>query len=679
MDFASILNQIQSFNPTIEAYVPLTDRENFIEGQTIEINDNLKQQLKIVKGLGNVYNSLHELIESGKTTSKDVYDTMEVNVIVTKIAANLPKVGLQKEVPGLWAAFEEGITYENVNWVVDDELAERLKAQAAERIENLGATYDESNNIVDIAEDPSPHEPKTGTSIEKAQKDEADQVPEYLMETGDGPIKDEKDLEEVEAKNTEELFEALKEGDHTPADLAFIANFNKLNGASVAVNTSDTPKVQHVLDKSDAFSTIYNLEVPEDVIEYVRPENFEYFNNEDKALEHHKQIIIAQRRYKLGLPPQDMSPKSEKITEKERELLYAKSLTEQRALIEASAEQGVGINVFCYPIIHRYFGGKLVTTINFIDKYVNVTRLLQYAHAAGYSSAKTPKNVDSWLGTKMGKLLMTAGKDRFRNGLINPKNGKVYKTNIRMGYKIAKRTVYEKCTTLDSHKGTYLHPRIAAYVAMWVSPEFHEFFTHQFEEAIEEYYELKFIEENEEAVYTTPSLPTTHQVLMYRRKNHKKGLYEDGFVQMSAGQKSYIRALVKKGNIDILYWAQGVPDLKEFKDSLKKSVPYTRYGNSNLYSFGGETRVQEAIRVMDKLDTYPSHLDGIWQDNLIKLENLGTYDQENQKYHNEKKAEFQAKAYGIVPKVQKKKGYWLNKKQYVQILDDGSEMTWNMR
>ena len=383
----------------------------------------------------------------------------------------------------------------------------------------------------------------------------------------------------------------------------------------------------------------YYIEIPEDLIDYQPPECIEYLDAGDQFRERYKLNVVNQRREALGLPL--LSFPVQEYLPHVGDILNTLPVPDQEALISLSGKTKVSLNIFSYPIIHRIREGQLFTCINFLDKYVNVTRLLQYAHIAGYSRGKSAKDINSWFETKEGRLLMAAGSDRFQSGVLNPANGKVYNIGVRMGYRVRRRIIYEDCFDVDIHKGVYLHPRIAEYVAKWVSPEFGRLFNNEFSDAIREYYELPFIDEEPDPLYSTPALPTARQILFYWPRN-KVPL--DDQIKIAIGTASYINQLYMSGRNEVLFRVWSVPDTDRFMKQLYQHIPYRKIKGS-LYTFGGPDAIAYLPQVLSLLDNLPHHLVDIWQTYLVEVDVLESLQEELNMYDNIQRAKYRAKYY----------------------------------
>lgn len=416
--------------------------------------------------------------------------------------------------------------------------------------------------------------------------------------------------------------------------------------------------------------------VEEGVIDYVTPWYYNYLDPIDKSKEVRKMNIINDRRRALGLPPtlggQVLTPP----TDLEKRVYQAPGIPEQEKAIDLSYVQKISLNVMAYPIIHRFREGKLFTTVNLLDRYVNVSKLLKYAHDHGYSSTKNPKDINAWLKTRHAQLLMVAGEDRFKRGIPHPYTGKIYKEGIRMGYRITRRMVYDEVYNPDDHKGVYLHPRIAEYVALWVSDEFHWLFANEFEDCISEYYELKDLDKEIDPLYWTPILPTSVQIAFYRRYGKSNINYSNGLVKISVGPKHYIDKICKDPNNITLYRVRAVKDPKLFLKRVKANIPFALV-HSNLYTFGDEEIVTNLVGYLSKIDGIPPHLADIWQDSIFNLEALGERNKEIDDYETEKMIEFRNSFYGVVPKVQQTTGYWVDENTFEEIIA-GKVVQWRM-
>jgi hypothetical protein len=309
------------------------------------------------------------------------------------------------------------------------------------------------------------------------------------------------------------------------------------------------------------------------------------------------------------------------LSEELKDILRAPTLYEQKEIIKLSRSTETSHNIFCRPIIHRVVKGFMYTTINYVDKYVNVTRLLEFAHLAGYSPKKT---FSAWISTRMGKLLMKAGEMRYKDGVIHPLLGKLDVHNIRMAYRINRRIIKYPCVLPDAHKGVYVHPRIAHHIAMWVSNEFALLFEDQFEDMIEEYLEFPDIESEPEPRFNTPMLPTKRQVLLSRRRGV---YYESGNVSISMGDRAYINTIRRRANVNVMYYGRSMPLTTELFGMIKGTNV-----KSNVYSFGNSEGLNKAIEQISAIDQMPQELAEIWQDSTFRIEQLGTVTQEQKRF-----------------------------------------------
>ena len=368
-------------------------------------------------------------------------------------------------------------------------------------------------------------------------------------------------------------------------------------------------------------------------IEYYKPDEYRYMSNKDRIIVDLNLMEVASRREKLGL---------EQLTSKEDELdspeLYEITKTydaeAQKRIVEGSKLNNTSNNVFCHPVIYRYVSGKLMTTINYVDRYVNVTRLLEYAYRARYITSK--RNIGSWFKTRLGRLYMNTGVDRFKRGILHPRMGKIYKKNIRMGYRVVNKLTNFPCVNDILHKGTYVHPRIAHAVARWVGAEFALLFQNEYEEAVEKYVGFKSIDITPEPLYETPMLPSEKQILIYRRIGSK---YRPGEVNLSVGDKAYINTLRKKPKIIILYHAISVPMVEQVMSVIGLNVNYNKT-YPNKYDFISLENLQRVIEICSDMDTLPGHMSEVWRDDIISPTPLRSITEEKIIFHAGKKEEY---------------------------------------
>lgn len=550
--------------------------------------------------------------------------------------------------------------FEGLESIVVDrgEIIDNLKRLMEEKISKLSAEYDKEH---------------PGEAIKEIVTGEAVEVPDYLVEKDDKveDITEEKDLKEINRKPS-----FFPDEDNEPEYVKFIEKFQKMETGNWPVSqtlTEEDFKDKELYEQYKKYNSLFDIDIPEDLVDYTPPTNYEYLKPSEIFKELQKYNMIMAKRERLGLEMQPFFQIGHKISEKEREIMTSTPVAEQQEILRSGKED----YFLCFPFIYFVRDYKIAFCVNVIDKYVNVTRLLQYAHSANFHDAKNPKALNSWFQTKVGKLLMISGKDRFSEGVTHPYIGKLYKKNIRMGYRIAKRLSYAPCVSSDFHKGTYLHPRIAAAVAMWVSKDFHDFFAKAFEEGVSKFLEISWIESGRPR-YATPALPGPDQLLVYRNKKDEIKYKQQfpGLVNISVGKKAYIKRMVEDKNKIVLYYLQSVPNPAALLAELKTVVNYKKT-NPNKYEFGSERHLKAALEFLMEHDKYPSHLEGIWQDSTIRIDILGSYQAEKKIYDMEKKEAYLI-SIGQNVTAPKNKSRWLDEHRFLSVDIDGNETIWHL-
>ena len=692
-----MLTETELFNAQlaemIRTHIPMTPEELAIIKRQDAYQDAHKEKLKDLGEAKVVLDKVRVMLENPDTDKYIIENQLTTYALIMK------DVGLKKLVNKMWTYFDSTVSsddkttmkIEDLPFIADD--CVYLQEVEDEYVAMNKAFEIELAEAKIVATENFNRDKEVNLQAAKAKKKaqlEKFNIPLHLLEKKQKTIKKVTDIKEY-ALEYGSIDDIMGEYEISEEDKSFMDAFNERGGMyNVHGNAEDVvenkaveyidmagateTEVSNMRQSVDFINELMNITVPDDVIEYIFPDDYPYLNTMDKAREMTKEKIIAIRRAERGLPPQ-VDFGYHKTTELDRKLLGRTTAREQKALIEMSKEKGIGVNTFSYPIIHRYYKGELMFTVNFVDKYVNVTRLLQFAHKMGYTKTKNPRNITSWLETKMGRLLMNAGKDRFKEGMVHPRIGKVYKTDIRMGYKVTNRICYDECVDVDANRGVYLHPRIAAHVAMWVSSEFSVLFVEQFEEAVEDYYDLDWVEQYPEELYDTPMLPTKRQILMYQRTTASPQEVAQGIVNISVGNRAYINSITKKPFIKVLYYAQAIPDEKIVMRQIELVVNYIKTGK-NKYVFGDTQHVENAIKILKEYDQYPAHLDGIWQVELLKINKLGSYQEEKVWYDVEKQKEVNLKRYGIGPAPAKNVGFWRDTITWVEYDENDEEVEW---
>lgn len=455
--------------------------------------------------------------------------------------------------------------------------------------------------------------------------------------------------------------QVIKPGSLKKGSEKVVQEYNaKVDAADIKLPFNKHLQADYVGIASD-IDELMSTTVEKGVIEYEYPENFIYFTELEKAIEKRKILIINERRKELGLGPLKLKGWTDILPQQVPDY---KSLEEQKKLISKKG----GVNIFSWPIIHRYYNGELLTTVNINDKYVNVTRLLSFAYEKGYTSYL--KSLNGWLTTNQARLLMCAGIDRFRDGVPNPLLGRIYKKNIRMAYRISKRIILEETLDMDAHKGVYFHPRIAASIARWISKDFHDFFSKDFEKMYDDYSQLVWEDQDISPYYFTPVMPYGTQLIMYKRLSDMGKKHKGNEVQISIGKSTYIKNMSKDSKKHILYYARAIDDI----DAVMKILPpHLRKGKTNSYSFFSQEDINHAIEILRDYDKYPEHLHKIWQDFTFNIENLGDQKIEAMLYHGEKSEEYQ-KSIGKWKEKEKSKSYWEDPFTFISVKSDGTEL-----
>ena len=658
-----------------------------------EIHNN-----KINKEYDKKISLVRELIEVKNRVIKDLSsenrDPFELEEYLYDFEETFENLGWIKKYHEMFTMNEnEELTIDNIPFEANDHVINSLEEERLGKLKTAKTVIVQNDENVQEEEDINP---------------EPIAIAEHLLANDIGSVDRESNLDEIEAdvppspkktvrKRTVKknlVFEDYENEQHcewTPMseeDKEFINTFNSMNNMQLAeaklINRENIGKYISYNDDTESFGysggisevdRIANIvfakqpSLDPSIMEYHFPDSYEYMTKEDKKNEYLKQIEIATRRQNAGLPEQKFNlircPETW-----EKEITTTKDIEIQQEIIDESEKEKTSVNVFCYPVVYRYVSGELLTTINFVDKYVNVSRMLKYAFNMGYSSSQ--KDINVWFKTKLGKLLMTSGRNRFKNGVIHPRLGKIYKRDVRMGYRVATRLVYDSCTNLTNHKGVYLHPRIAHSVALWVSNEFALLFEKEYEDALDMYYAIDWIENPDEGRFDTPYLPTKKQVLVYRRTIGKGINYKPGEVNITVGDRSYINQVKKKPGINVLYHAKAVPVTELIISQLKVSVGFEKK-YPNKYDFGSSENLIDAIDVIREYDRLPEEVADTWQDSIVKVENLGSFKEEKRIYDNEKRDEFQKSEYGIEPDILTVKNtldnHWISASEYLQTIN----------